>query len=104
MNIFFCIFTLKKTMLTFLSITGILLSIILISFNIKKNPSTIYLGFFFLLISTYTFIQYVMMYSESPELIGVFFLNVGFVTYLTGPMLYLVNTKYPYRRLSFEKK
>lgn len=75
-------------MLPFLSITGILLSVILISFNMRKNPSTIYLGFFFLLISIYSFNQYVMMYSESTELIGIFFLNAGSVVYLTGPMLY----------------
>lgn len=78
-------------MLLFLSILGILLSVILLVFNAQKNGSTIYLGLLFLLISLYGFYQYVLLYSKSVLLVEI--LLVGFaivfpVLYLIGPMLY----------------
>jgi len=42
-------------MLLFLSLLGIFLSAILIYFNARKNPSIIYLGFSFLLMSPFFF-------------------------------------------------
>jgi hypothetical protein len=76
-------------MLLALSILGIFLSVILVYFNARKYPSSIYLGGFFFLISIYGFIQYTLLYSRSVFLISVVFINIGFLTYLTGPMLYL---------------
>lgn len=69
-------------------VIGIFLSVILLYFNVRKNEAVIYLGLFFFLISLYSLIQYVVLYSKSVVLVGVFFINVGFVTYLVGPMLY----------------
>ena len=76
-------------MLAFLSVTGIFLSVILLFYNARKNPATIYLALFFFSISIYCFIQYVMLYSKSEVLVSIFFLNAGFLTYLIGPTLYL---------------
>jgi AraC-like DNA-binding protein len=78
-------------MLLFLSVLGILLSVILLAFNARKNGLTIYLGIFFLLISLYGFYQYVLLYSKAVLL--VYILLVGYaivfpVLYLIGPMLY----------------
>jgi AraC-like DNA-binding protein len=75
-------------MLLFLSITGIILSVILISFNIKSCKSAIYLGGFFFMVSLYAFTQYVIFYSGSAFLVSIFFLNTAFLSYLTGPLLY----------------
>ena len=75
-------------MLTYLSIFGIFLSVILLYFNSRKNTSTVYLGIFFLLISLYSFTQYVLFNSKSVYLVGAFFINSGFLAYLIGPMLY----------------
>ncbi len=75
-------------MLALLSIIGILLSALLLFFNARKNPSTIYLVLFFFAISTYCFLQYVTLYSKSEILVSIFFLNIGFLTYLIGPALY----------------
>ena len=75
-------------MLFGLSFIGINLSAILLYFNARKYTSSIYLGVFFLLISLYGFIQYVVLYSKSVILIAIVFTNVGFPTYLIGPMLY----------------
>jgi AraC-like DNA-binding protein len=75
-------------MLAFLSTSGILLSIILLYHNARKNPSTIYLALFFFSISVYSLIEYVIFYSESKVLVGIFFINIGFITYLIGPALY----------------
>lgn len=75
-------------MLLFLSILGILLSVILLVSNAKNYRSSIYLGGFFFLISMYSLTQYVLFYSKSNFLIGVFFINAGFLAYLIGPMLY----------------
>lgn len=75
-------------MLLFLSLLGLVLSIILLTFNAGRYKSAIYLGCFFLLISLYGFIQYVLFYSHSVFLISIFYINIGFLCYLTGPMLY----------------
>ncbi|HPT32322.1 MAG TPA: hypothetical protein PLW67_10800, partial [Prolixibacteraceae bacterium] len=78
-------------MLIFFSILGILLSAILISFNVKKNQSTLYLGLFFLFLSLYSFYQYILLYSKSVTLISLFLVNFAIISapvYLIGPMLY----------------
>jgi len=71
-----------------LSIAGIFLSVLLLYFNARKYTSSIYLGIFFLLISLYGFVQYVILYSKSVVLVAIVFTNVGFPTYLIGPLLY----------------
>ena len=76
-------------MLLFLSLLGIFLSVILLYFNARKYRSSIYLGAFFFLISLYGFIQYSLLYSKSVGLVSIVFINIGFLTYLTGPALYL---------------
>ncbi len=75
-------------MLLFLSISGILLSVILLVSNAKNYRSSIYLGGFFFLISLYSFNQYLLFYSKSVFLVAVFFINVGYLACLIGPMLY----------------
>jgi AraC-like DNA-binding protein len=75
-------------MLPYLSITGISLFIILLYFNVRKYPSSVYLGIFFLLISLHSFHQYVTFYSKSVFLVSIIFVNIGFLFYLIGPMLY----------------
>jgi len=75
-------------MLFFLFATGILLSVILLYFNARKYPSSIYLSLFFLTVSLYCFIEYVTLYSKSVSLVSLVFINFGFPTYLIGPLLY----------------
>lgn len=78
-------------MLLSLSTIGVYLSVILLYFNARKNLSTIYLSFFFFLISLYGFFQYVLLYSKSVFLVSIILaniMNVGFLFYLIGPMLY----------------
>lgn len=71
-----------------LSIIGLILSIILLYFNARKFPTSIFLGVLFFLVSLYSFIQWVLYYSESPVLVGVFYLNFAFLAYLIGPVYY----------------
>ena len=75
-------------MMLSISILGIFLSVILLYFNVRKYPATVYLGLFFFLISLYSFIQFVMLYSKSVFLVSVVFINIGFLSYLIGPMFY----------------
>jgi AraC-like DNA-binding protein len=75
-------------LLFFLSILGIFLSVILIVFNAKAYKSSLYLGFFFLLISLYGLHEYVLLFSKSVFLIDLFYLYFVFLYYLIGPMLY----------------
>lgn len=75
-------------MLLFLSITGIVLSAILLYFNGRNFRTAIYLGGFFFSVSYYSFLQYVMIYSKSVQLVSIFYLNFTFLGYLIGPMLY----------------
>lgn len=75
-------------MLLFLSILGLILSAILLVYGIGRSTSSIYLGFFFFLVSLYSFIEYVVVYSKFVPLVAAIFLNLGFISYLTGPVLY----------------
>jgi len=76
-------------MLVTLSILGIFLSAILLFFNARNFKSSVYLSLFFFLISLFGIIQYVLLYSKSALLVGVFFMNFGLLNYLIGPTLYL---------------
>lgn len=78
-------------MLLFLSILGILLSVILLYFNARKNLSALYLGSFFLSLSLYGFYQYILLYSKSVLLVSIFLFNIAIIAaplYLIGPLLY----------------
>ncbi len=71
-----------------LSVLGILLSAILLYFNARKFPASIFLGAFFFLISLYGFVQWVIFYSRSPVLVGILYQNLAFLAYLIGPLNY----------------
>ena len=75
-------------MILSLSILGIFLSAILLYFNARNYLSAIYLGIFFFLVSLYNFNQYVILESKSVFWVSLVFLNIGFLSYLIGPMLY----------------
>ncbi|MEI6679536.1 MAG: helix-turn-helix domain-containing protein [Mariniphaga sp.] len=75
-------------MLLYLSITGLILSFILLIFNVRKFRSIIYLGLFFLVVSLYGINQYVLLYSKSVVLVALIATNISFASYLIGPMLY----------------
>jgi len=93
-------------MLPFLSLTGIFLSVILLSFNRKNFGATIYLGFFFLSLSIYAFSQYVLLYSKSVFLITFFLYNfaaLASLPYLIGPMLYWYIRSVLYDNLDLRK-
>lgn len=75
-------------MLLFSSITGILLSLILLSFTVRKYKATIYLSLFFLLISLYGIAVYALMYSKSVTLVSIFYFNISFLAFIVGPLLY----------------
>ena len=72
----------------YLSIAGVLLSVILLYFYARRYPSTIYLGLFFLTVSFYGINQYVVLYSQSPFLVALVATNISFTSFLIGPMLY----------------
>jgi AraC-like DNA-binding protein len=75
-------------MLLYLSITGIVLSLILLFYNAGKFRSTIYLGLFFMTVSLYGFNQYVILYSKSVPLVALIVTNISFLFFLPGPFLY----------------
>jgi len=78
-------------MLPFLSLLGIFLSVILLFYNARKFTSSVYLSFFFFLISLYGFYQYILLYSKSVTLISLFQISLSLSSspvYLIGPMLY----------------
>ncbi len=76
-------------MLLYLSVNGIILSALLLYFNGRKFPSTIYLSLFFFSICLYGVIQYAMLYSKSVFLNAIFLIHFSFILYLTGPAIYL---------------
>ena len=81
-------------MLSFLSLLGVFLSVILLLFNARKFKSSIYLGLFFLLLSLYGGYQYALLYSKSAKLLSFLLFNISLTAspvYLIGPMIYSYN-------------
>lgn len=70
------------------SLIGMLLSIILVTFNFRKRPETLFLGLFFLLLCLYNFSQYVITQSNSVLLVSIVFIHTGFIGYLIGPVIF----------------
>ncbi|NML23872.1 AraC family transcriptional regulator [Pseudoflavitalea sp. G-6-1-2] len=75
-------------MLLYLSLSGALLSLLLLYFNAREFRSSIYLGIFFLLVSFYSFHHYIFIYARDPFWIAVLYVNTTSVFYLTGAMGY----------------
>ncbi len=72
----------------FLSIFGILLSVILFAFNARTYKSSIYLAGFFFLSSLYGLNVYILYYSQSELLVSIVLVYSNFSIFLHGPMLY----------------
>ena len=70
-----------------LSIIGFILSAILLYFNARKFPASVYLGALFFLVSLYGFIQWILYYSDSLLLVGIFYSNFSFLAFIIGPLL-----------------
>lgn len=75
-------------MLLYLSLLGLLLSLLLLYFNGRRYRSSIYLSVFFFLVSLYTFYHHIFVYEKSAFWIAVLYVNLASVFYLTGPMAY----------------
>ena len=75
-------------MLLYISLIGIFLSVILLSFNAGKLKSTMYLGAFFFLTSFCGLNQYALVDSKSVWLISILSTNFTIFYYLVGPVLY----------------
>jgi AraC-like DNA-binding protein len=78
-------------MLLFISLSGILVSVILVCFNIKDYKPAIYLGLFFFGLSMYALSVYVLVFSKSVDLISFFLIHdviFGTLIYLAGPALF----------------
>lgn len=73
----------------FISLLGILISIYLLYFNLRRNTSIIYLGLFFVLLSIYSMGNFLIYRSHSEVWISVYFVNMGHFAYLVGPASYL---------------
>jgi AraC-like DNA-binding protein len=75
-------------MLLYLSLLGVLMSMLLVYFNGRRFKSSIYLSIFFFLVSVYGLSHYIFVYARSPFWIAVFYVHSTFLSYLTGPMAY----------------
>lgn len=75
-------------MLLYLSLLGFLLSGLLLFYNYKKYPTSVYLALFFLLVSIYRLNEYVVLYSKSIFWNAVVSSNFVFLSYLIGPFLF----------------
>mgnify|MGYP001203899559 CR=1 FL=1 len=75
-------------MLLYLSLLGLLLSLLLLFFNGRRYKSSIYLSIFFFLVSFYTFYHHIFVYEKSVFWVALLYVNAASVFYLTGPMAY----------------
>jgi len=84
----------------YLSLSGIILSAILLYFNARNNKSTIYLGIFSLLAGLYSFSYYALLNSGSVTLAVVVLLRKHDLWHLLPVLLFLIMTS-PYLLLTF---
>ncbi len=75
-------------MLLFLSLAGIILSVILLVFNAGSNKSSWYLGGFFFLISIYALTFHLFINSYPVLILTIFFVHADILFYLIGPLLF----------------
>lgn len=75
-------------MLLYLSLMLILLAIILILYNWKRNKNAGFVGSFFLLIAIYGLAHYLSVYGKSAFWLAVFYNNISPFLLLSGPLLY----------------
>ena len=75
-------------MLLYISLSGILLSVILFAFSARLYKSSRYLAGFIFLISLYSLFFYILFYSESVYLVSIAYINLTSIFYLIGPMIY----------------
>jgi len=71
-----------------IAILGFFLSFLLIYYNNRKKQGALYIGLFFLFLSVYSYLQYLIIFSQSILLISLIFLQTTFIGYLIGPMIY----------------
>lgn len=76
-------------MLLYISLFGIFLSLLLLFFNGRNYLASIYLGLYFLFVSIYGIIHYILLWSKSILLVAIFTTNFGCFAYLIGPLSYL---------------
>jgi len=75
-------------MYLFLSLFGILVSVLLLFLGSKRYTATIYLSLFFITISIYELLSYILLQSGSVMLVAISFVHLTTLTYLPGPLLY----------------
>jgi AraC-like DNA-binding protein len=75
-------------MLFYLSLSGIILSLILFFRSARIYRSSVYLAGLFFLVSLYSLIVYILFYSKSALLVSIVYINITSVTFLIGPMIY----------------
>ncbi|MFZ4522408.1 MAG: helix-turn-helix domain-containing protein [Bacteroidales bacterium] len=75
-------------MLLYISILGILLSVILFSFTARLYRSSVYLAGFFFLTSLYSLNIYILFYSKSEFLVSFTLIYNNFSIFLHGPLFY----------------
>lgn len=75
-------------MLLYLSLMLILLAIILIIYNWKRNKNAGFIGLFFLLVAVYGLTHYLTVYGKSAFWLALFYNNISPFLLLSGPFLY----------------
>ncbi len=90
----------------YISLIGVLIASYLVYFNLRRNPSILYLGAFFFFLSLYSLSNFVLYRSQSVFWISLFYVNFGHFAYLIGPFSFLYvrsiitdNSKIKYRDL-----
>ena len=76
-------------MLLYLSIFGLIISLIILSYNIRKFQAKLFLGIFFLLLSLYGLNQWVFVYSGSVFALAIFSVNFSSFFFLIGPSFFI---------------
>ena len=75
-------------MLLYISLTTILLSLLLLFFNWRKQASTVYLSLAFIFLSAYGITHYLIVYGDSAFWLAIFYNHPSPLYLLIGPLLF----------------
>ena len=91
-------------MLVFTIIAGIIISILFLISSRQNRRVNIYLSFYFLILSVYAIIRYLVLYSNNPFLIAIGTHNFSFLFLLPGPLFYFYVRAVLYRKTGLSIK
>ncbi len=75
-------------MLFYIAVTSLLLALLLLINNFKKNKTAVFIAVFFIIISIYGITHYFAIYGKDPFYLAIFYIHFTPLYLLLGPLLF----------------